>query len=99
MARAFDFAGIINTVGAPSLRFLRGRVAMVPTQLFAPSAQTVLRVRSRFPPFAKLREGRGTHLYGHACQIKSLGTRRRVFRRLTTAVAGFCVKLACSRRA
>jgi hypothetical protein len=59
----------IPTEGAPSLRFLqepalslsKGRVAMLPPQLFV-LHKPPLRMRSRHPPFAKNAKERGTPL-------------------------------------
>jgi len=42
----------IYAEGAPSLRFLQGRVTMPPTQLLS-VLRNQSRMRSRFPPFAK----------------------------------------------
>jgi hypothetical protein len=46
----------IDAEGGPSLRSLQGRVAMLPTQLFTPSAQTASRMRS-WPLCAKKSSG------------------------------------------
>jgi hypothetical protein len=62
--------------GAWSLRFLQGRVAMVPTQLFVPSAQTALLTRAWFPPFANCAKDGAPSCIGHAGKIKSRATRQ-----------------------
>jgi hypothetical protein len=46
---------------------------MLPDATFVRSAQTPLRMRLRYPPFAKNAKERGTHCVGNARKIKSLG--------------------------
>jgi hypothetical protein len=57
----------IYTVGAPSLRLLQGRVAMLPIQLFVPFRSNRVAFAFVVPALRRLREGRGTHL-GWSCQ-------------------------------
>jgi hypothetical protein len=67
--------------GAPSLRFLqglalslpKGRVAMLPAQLFVPSAQTELRTPSWFLPFTNCANDGAPTCIGRVDKIKSLG--------------------------
>ena len=57
--------------GAPSLRFLEGRVTMLPTQLSwlcNPVAHAF-----QVPALCKVRKGRGTHYLFGASAVKSLG--------------------------
>ena len=57
--------------GAPSLRFLQGRVTMLPTQLLwlcSPIAHAF-----HVPALCKVRKGRGTHYVVGASEVKSLG--------------------------
>ena len=58
--------------GAPSLRFLQGRVAMLPTRLFVllhkPIAYAFV-----VPALCKLRKGRGTLGFVCASEFKGLG--------------------------
>ena len=67
------FVRAIYAEGAPSLRFLQGRVPMLPTQLFVRSPQTPLRMRSCYPPFAKNAKDGAPHRVGDASEIKTLG--------------------------
>src|SRR5271170_5859536 len=69
--RVFPFRS--GTVGAPFLRCLQGRVAMQPIQLFAPSAQGALRMRSWFPPFANCAKDGAPTCVCHASKIESPG--------------------------
>ncbi len=64
--------------GCP-VRFLQraGRDAADAT--FVRSAQTPLRMRSWYPPFAKNAKDRAPHCVGDASQIKSLGHTARMF--------------------
>lgn len=55
------FVRALCAEGAPSLRSLQGRAAMLPTQPFVPSAETVAYALV-VPALRKLRKGRGTHL-------------------------------------
>ena len=57
--------------GAPSLRFLQGRVTMLPTQLLwlcNPVAHAF-----QVPALCKVRKGRGTHYVVGASEVKNLG--------------------------
>ena len=61
----------IYAEGAPSLRFLQGRVTMLPTQLLwlcNPVAHAF-----QVPALCKVRKGRGTHYVFGASEVKSLG--------------------------
>ena len=81
-------SGTVGAVGAPSLRSLQGRAAMLPvrcslscraacTALTAPIPCTLSPVRATddcpTPALRKVREGRGTHGVGDVGEIKSLG--------------------------
>ncbi len=57
--------------GAPSLRFLQGRVTMLPTQLL----RLCNHIAHAFhdPALCKVRKGRGTHYLVGASEVKSLG--------------------------
>ena len=56
---AFDPAAIANTVGAPSLRCLQGRVATLPTHNCGP-AQNPIAYAFVVPALCRVRKGRGT---------------------------------------
>ena len=61
----------IYAEGAPSLRFLQGRVTMLPTQLLwlcNPVAHAF-----QVPALCQVRKGRGTHYVFGASEVKSLG--------------------------
>src|SRR4249919_872857 len=63
----------IHAEGAPSLRFLQGRVTMLTTQflsLYNPVAHAF-----QVPALCKVRKGRGTHCVYGASEVKSLGHR------------------------
>ena len=60
--------------GAPSLRFLQGRVTMLPTQLLSGSA-TRSRMRSRFPPFAKCAKDGAPTMFLAPARSKAWATR------------------------
>jgi hypothetical protein len=66
------FVCIIYAEGAPSLRFLQGRVTMLPTQLLSfctnPVADAVV-----VPALCRPRKGRGTLRFVCASEFKSLG--------------------------
>lgn len=61
------FAYAICIEGAPSFRFLQGRVAMLPTERFAPTAS---RMGPWFPPFANSAKDGASTCNGHASKIK-----------------------------
>ena len=61
----------IYAEGAPSLRFLQGRVTMQPTELLwlcDPVAHAF-----QVPALCQVRKGRGTHCVYGASKVKSLG--------------------------
>jgi hypothetical protein len=62
----------ISIEGAPSLRFLQGRVSVLPTQLLSACTKPVAYAFA-VPALRKEREGRGTHCVADASEIKSLG--------------------------
>src|SRR5271163_4449559 len=51
-----DFCYHRSIEGAPSLRFLQGRVAMLPTLFSGPSPQILLRMHSWYPPCGTARK-------------------------------------------
>ena len=50
---------------------------MLPTHLLVPSAQTALRMRSWFPPFANCAKGEAAPCVAHASEIKGWTARLR----------------------
>jgi hypothetical protein len=78
---AFEWRPEVGLEGALSLRFLQEpalslsnrRVAMLPTQLFAGSAQNPLRMRLWYPPLRKNAKDGTLLCVGDASGIKSLG--------------------------
>ena len=64
-------ARAIGAEGAPSLRFLQGRVTMLPTQLL--SLCNPVTHAFQIPALCKVRKGRGTHCVFGASEVKSLG--------------------------
>ena len=62
----------IYAEGAPSLRFLQGRVTMLPTQLLYVLRNPVAHA-FQVPALCKVRKGRGTHFVFGASEVKSLG--------------------------
>jgi len=60
---------------APSLRFLQGRVTMLPTRFLWLCNRS--RMRSRFPPFAKRAKDGAPTMFFCASEVKNLVTRRR----------------------
>jgi hypothetical protein len=62
-----------ETLGAPSLHYLQGRVAMLPTQRFCLFGITPVAYALVVPALRKEPEGRGTHPVLCASEIKSLG--------------------------
>ena len=64
----------IYAEGAPSLRFLQGRVTMLPTQLLWLCA-TRSRMRSRFPPFAKCAKDGAPTMFLAPARSKAWATR------------------------
>ena len=62
----------IYAEGAPSLRFLQGRVTMLPTQLLYVLRNPVAHA-FHVPALCKVRKGRGTHYVFGSSEVKSLG--------------------------
>ena len=69
----FEWRPEVGLERALSLRFLRGRVAMPPTQLLSILHKTRLRMRSQYPPIAKNAKDGAPHCAGDASEFKSLG--------------------------
>ena len=70
------FVCAIRAMGAPYLRFLQGRVAILPTRPFCTPRTNRVAYAFVVPALRKLREGRGTHFYCSCRQDQSLGHRR-----------------------
>ena len=66
------FVCIIGAEGAPSLRFLQGRVAMLPTQRLS-FCTNLVAYAVVVPALCRLRKGRGTLRLVCASEFKSLG--------------------------
>jgi hypothetical protein len=78
------FVCAIYAEGAPSLRFLQGRVAMLPTRLLSFCTNPVA-YAFVVPALCKLRKGRGTLCFVCASEIKSLGHPPRMFLSVTVS--------------